>query len=130
MDTLVPDGKNRRRSCRRPPKYGEYVLCSKAGAAADDNLALALLDVSEGGLRVLLSEPLSRGQGTRVTLGGADRSEPVTLPATVVWCVDAPAGGYCVGLQLQPQLSEDDLSSLTGNGAAGELASVGMAGRV
>ena len=57
------------RLCRRRPARGRVrVVCQKGAMGLGVNLAVALLDVSESGARLILSGPLQRGQEVSLTL--------------------------------------------------------------
>jgi len=73
----------------------------------------AVLDVSEGGIRLLVSAPLPKGQDVEVTLEAPGGRPPVTLRAEVVWSVPTADGRCCVGARLRAPLSPPDLQALT-----------------
>jgi hypothetical protein len=73
----------------------------------------AVLDVSEGGIRLLVSAPLQQGQEVEVTLEAPGGRPPVTLRAEVVWSVATADGRCCAGARLLAPLSPRDLQALT-----------------
>jgi hypothetical protein len=73
----------------------------------------SVLDVCEGGIRLLVSAPLQKGQDVEVTLEPPGGRPPVTLRAEVVWSVPTADGRCCVGARLQTPLSPHALQALT-----------------
>src|SRR5262249_51451372 len=73
----------------------------------------AVLDVSEGGIRLLVSAPLAQGQDVEVALEPPGGGPAVTVRAEVVWSVPTADGRCCVGAQLRAPLSPPDLQALT-----------------
>jgi hypothetical protein len=75
------------------------------------DVALALLDLSENGARLVIREALAPGQRVYLVLEG-----PVGRPArrqgAVAWSVAAADGTYCVGVKLLRRLGEEELRSL------------------
>jgi hypothetical protein len=72
-----------------------------------------VLDLSEGGIRLLLSAALAKGRGFEVTLEAPGGPPPVTVRAEVVWAVPTADGRCRVGARLQAPLSPRDLQALT-----------------
>jgi Tfp pilus assembly protein PilZ len=77
------------------------------------NLAVALLDVSETGVRLVLREPLERGQDVEITLLGLGHLRPVKVLGSVVWCVATDNQQHCVGVQFNHRLKYADFQHLT-----------------
>ena len=67
---------NSRKSPRRPPRGATKVVCRKGTLGLGPNLGVRLLDVSEGGVRLLVKTELVKGDGVEVVLvppaGGKD----------------------------------------------------------
>jgi hypothetical protein len=110
----VPDAsqKNRRRGQRRKPKHATQTQCFKGALGLGPNVALAALDVSEQGARLVLKEPLEPGQQAQIHLSGLGYRRPLKVLATVVWVVPAADGTYCVGLRFDKSLRYADLQLL------------------
>jgi hypothetical protein len=85
----------------------------RPGQGAPDPGA-AVLDLSEGGIRLLLSAPLPKGQDFEVALEAPGGGPPVTVRAEVVWSVPTADGRCCVGARLRAPLSPRDLQALAG----------------
>jgi hypothetical protein len=111
MDT-PPSTPNRRLSRRQQPKRTTKVTCRLGAAGTGPNLATALLDVSETGLRVLVKSALEAGTQVEITLESLWQRQPLRLPAAVVWCLATADGKQCAGLKFQKRLSYADFQSL------------------
>lgn len=105
--------KNRRRSPRRPAKLSLRVTCRPSGSYAGKNLALCLLDVSETGVRILLTRELEPGQEVSVTVDSPNHAKALKLVADVVWSLEAADGNHCVGLRFHKRLSPTDVTRFT-----------------
>jgi hypothetical protein len=103
---------NRRGDRRQSVKRSARAACRKGGLGLGPNLAASLLDVSQTGSRLVVTAPLEKGQQVEVTLEGIGGRRPVKLLASVVWCVPAADGNYCVGCTFEKRVSYLDLSSL------------------
>ena len=75
------------------------------------DLALGLVDVSEGGAQVRLACPLLPGEQVQVALWPPRGLRPVRLPATVRWCRTID-GVVLAGVRLSERLSLRDVSKL------------------
>ena len=94
----------RRRTRRYAPKGGMKVTCRKRAPGPGPNLALSVLDVSEGGTRLVLGEPLEPGQEVEVILQPAGYARGFKASGRVVWCVEVAAGGHAAGVAFDQRL--------------------------
>jgi hypothetical protein len=76
------------------------------------NIGVSVLDISETGARLVLKEALPVGHTFEITLEPAS-CKPLKTPATVVWCVPAADGTFCVGARFQKNISYSDLTLLS-----------------
>src|SRR4051812_50879 len=74
---------DRRASPRRVPRVGVAIRLRRPGG---DNLALLLVNLSLGGLRVNVSEALAKGETVEVVLHAFGIPEPIRTDAEVIWC--------------------------------------------
>jgi hypothetical protein len=81
-----PTPQSNRRSGRRPPRGRGGVVCRKGSLDLGADLALALLEVSQIGACLALSEPLEPGQEVSLTFEAACSGRQFRLLAHVVWC--------------------------------------------
>ena len=99
-----PPVRDRRRTRRYAPKGGMQVTCRKGAPGLGANLALSVLDVSEGGTRLVLGEPLEPGQEVEVILQPAGYAKGFKASGRVVWCVEVAAGGHAAGVAFDQRL--------------------------
>ena len=76
------------------------------------NLALTLLDVSETGARLVVKEPITRGQEIELGLLAPGCVREYALSGVIVWAVATASGAHCVGVQFQKRLSYSALQDL------------------
>jgi hypothetical protein len=91
------ESSDRRRSSRKPPRAGAEVACRPEPVTIGPNLALAVLDLSADGIRLLVKAPLETGQKIEVDLEGIGYCRPLKLAAEVVWSLPTADGNWCVG---------------------------------
>ena len=103
-----PPGRNRRLNRRRPAKHRVKVVCRANAMDLGPNLALAVLDVSETGMRLMVKDLLRPGREVSVSLEGQSIRRPLLRVADVAWCVPAADGAYCLGVSFQKRLSYRD----------------------
>jgi hypothetical protein len=101
--------RNRRLAHRRRPKIRIKVTCRKGGLDLGANLAVALLDVSESGARILVKEAMPINQEASVSLESPSHTRPVFRLGNVIWSVPAAEGGHCVGINFHKYLTYKDL---------------------
>src|SRR5262245_32143276 len=100
-----------RRTPRLSPRDATHVEVFRAPDGMGPNLATALLDVSECGARLILSERLPEGHVLGVALYGPQRLLPVACAATVVWSREE-AGGFVTGVKFARSAGEDNLAAV------------------
>lgn len=105
--------RNRRVNRRHQPKHSTKAVCLRGNLGLGRNIALSVLDVSERGVRLMVREELKPGHEVEVSLEGVSVQRPVKRVATVVWCVAAEDGTYCVGVRFEKLLGFADWQSLT-----------------
>jgi len=113
MNLPASSNKNRRQSIRRTPKGKPRVTCLKGSMGLGRNIGEAVLDLSETGVRLIVTIPLEVRQEIEVTLQGAVQPSPVKLLANVVWCVPTADNHYCVGARFQKYLNYAEFGRLT-----------------
>jgi hypothetical protein len=109
---VVPDSAALRSSPRFVPHVRSKVTCYTGPCGLGMNVARALLDVSQTGARLLVTQELTAGREVEVGLLGAGQTRRTIRAAHVVWCVATAEGGFCVGLRFQKPLAEADLQLL------------------
>jgi len=94
----TPKGGERRVVHRYRAKETARGSCRECAGGAGPDLALSLLDLSEEGAGLLLSEPLGCGQLVLVGLQAAEWAEEVRVPGMIVWAIDDHAGRWRTGV--------------------------------
>jgi hypothetical protein len=102
---------NKRRTRRQSPKGNVRVRACKNALGLGANIGVAILDISETGVRLLLKENLPAGHAFEVTLEPIS-CKPVKVLAEVVWSIAAADGTFCVGASFQKSISYSDLTLL------------------
>jgi hypothetical protein len=105
----LPD--NRRAFARRSANGKVSVTCHKGTAAEGPDLAIALGDVSESGLRLRVKEPLPKWQDVTIGLAG-NGDRPLQLTGTVVWSEPADEA-FLVGIHLAKQIPASEIQQVT-----------------
>ena len=103
---------NRRASRRMPPRGNVKVLCRKGGLDLGVNLTLAVLDVSETGVRLVLTEPLSVAQEVSLTFTSSGSGRLIKRLANVAWVVKTADETFAAGLRFQKNLGYAELDHL------------------
>jgi len=78
------------------------------------DLTLAVLDISEGGIRLLLKGPLGKGEQIELSLDDTGQVEVFHIGAEVVWAQPTRGGRYTVGLRFLCGLRLSELRQLVG----------------
>jgi hypothetical protein len=108
-----PKKKNRRLFPRRSAIPKVKVTCRTNVLDMGPNVAVAVLDVSETGVRLLVNVPLQVGQEVLLGMEGAAHPRPVMRQGKVVWCVQVTEGGHCAGIRLEKDLKGEDVEKVT-----------------
>jgi hypothetical protein len=88
---------DRRRAPRRRPKPTTAVTCRDDAFLVGPNLAVAVLDISAHGIRLIVRAALEKGQSIDLDLDGIGYCRPIQLSAKVVWSVPTADGNWCIG---------------------------------
>jgi hypothetical protein len=114
MSSPEPPRRQERRSDRRRAiKRSITVSCRKGSLGLGPNLAVALLDLSEGGVRLTVKEPLEHGQEIEIELTAPGQGRPLRLLATIVWAIAAADGTHAIGARFHRRMAYADLQRLT-----------------
>jgi hypothetical protein len=111
-----PKPSNRRAFLRRTAKRSSKASCRKGSLGLGPDVAIRVLDLSEGGLRLLVKAPLTVGQDVEIGLLAPGGIREVLRTAKVVWSVPTASGEHCVGVQFEKHLEYAmliDLSSIS-----------------
>lgn len=104
--------RNSRRHRRQPPKQSTKVRAFRNALGLGPNIASEVLDLSESGVRLLLTENLRAGTEFEVSLESAAH-KPVRVLAQIVWSVATAQGLFVVGASFQKALPYATLQALS-----------------
>jgi hypothetical protein len=95
---------DRRVADRRPARPGSRVEVRRGQLGMSPDVALRLLDVSEGGAQVRVKCALRPGEQVEVALWPPADVQSVRGPAVVCWCLPTATGEFRVGLRLRRRM--------------------------
>jgi hypothetical protein len=95
---------DRRVNDRRKARAGSRVEVRRGALGMSPDLALKLVDVSEGGVQARLVASARAGEQVEVALWPPGKGHSVRGPAVVCWCLPTPTGEFRVGLRLRRRL--------------------------
>jgi PilZ domain len=104
---------NHRLDRRRPTQGKPKISCHRGTMWLGKNLGVSLINASEGGLALVVTEAMSRGQMVTLTVEGRSHPRPVKLSGKITWCAPQADGTFQVGVELEKRLSGQDLMRLT-----------------
>src|SRR5438270_13804568 len=96
---------NRRASLRKPARRTVKLRCRRGALGMGADLALGFLDISEGGVQLVLKEPLPIGAEVEVQFEGQGLRSPIKRVADIRWMLPIEGGGWCAGVRFQKPLS-------------------------
>jgi PilZ domain len=103
-----------RRTCPRMRARGSaWATCRRGNRDRGPDIALGLVDVSEGGVRLLLHSRVAPGEVVSISLLSRAEPVPIQRTATVRWCVEAGHGSYGAGIEFDRRLKATEVQSLS-----------------
>ena len=103
---------NRRRSQRRKVRTTVKMQCRKGGHGLGPNLASSLLDISESGTRLIITQPLEVMGEVEIIINGYGMKGSIKRLGNVRWQVKLENGQFCVGVEFQKSLDYRDCQNL------------------
>jgi len=100
-----------RRFRRLGPRLATHAQAFRDPAGAGPDIAVRLLDLSVGGVRLLLSEKLLAGHAMGLILHGP-RVPPLACVVRVAWSAEGEAGGFVTGAEFSRPAGEDIIAAL------------------
>ena len=107
-----PSRPNLRRARRQIAKGSTKARAFRNWLGLGPNIGVRVLDISETGVRLVVSEEMALGREFELELEGPG-SRPLKMLANVVWCIKTENGGYCIGACFQKVLPYATLGALT-----------------
>jgi hypothetical protein len=97
---------DRRASRRRPPRDWVRIECRKGAHGLGRNIGKQFLDLSETGVRLLVSAELQVGDEAEIILTGVGSlNKPLKRVGKVIWAFKTDEDLYCVGLRFAKPLA-------------------------
>ncbi|HEV3263293.1 MAG TPA: PilZ domain-containing protein [Gemmataceae bacterium] len=104
MNANTAPDTNRRSAPRRQPKKASKFVCRRGKLGLGPNIAVALLDVSENGIRLIAKTPLEPDTDMEIGLQPIGAHRPTLVIARVMWCIPLADGNHCVGARFEKLL--------------------------
>jgi hypothetical protein len=96
--------KNRRQSQRRRTRTSVRIQCRKGSHGLGTNVASAVLDTSESGIRLIVAQPLEPMSEVEIIFDSHGMSASIKRLGKVCWQVKLENGQFCIGVQFQKKL--------------------------
>jgi hypothetical protein len=112
-NTSDPAQANRRKSPRRRPRSAVRVECRKGSSGFGANVVAAVLDVSDTGVRVVLTQAFDPSTEVEILIAGYGLKEPLKRLGNVRWNVKTESGQFCTGIEFQKRLVYRDWQNLS-----------------
>ena len=103
---------NRRRSQRRRARTTVKVHCRKGSHGLGPDLASKVLDISDTGARLIITQSLEVMAEVEIIINGYGMKEPIKRLGNVRWQVKLESGQFCVGIEFQKSLVYRDWQNL------------------
>jgi len=100
---------DRRSSPRCAAEAETKVICRRGTPGPEENLALLVLDISQGGVRLVTREHLEEGEEVVVCLLPPNCTREYHLPGRVAWCLDVADGSHVAGVRFDRRLSDAEV---------------------
>jgi len=96
---------------RKPAKSGVRVQCRRGQLGLGADVAVAVVDISDTGMCVVVKAALTKGEDAEVILAGVGRQKPLKLACEVRWCVPDGAAGFRAGLRFRKRIPYAEMDS-------------------
>src|ERR1700730_15869878 len=93
--------RERRQYPRMTPRSTVRVEYRQSPFGQRTSLAVQFLNISQGGMCIVVPEALASKEDLEVSILGANPSKPITCVARVCWTAPLENGNFCVGLEFQ-----------------------------
>lgn len=112
MNETKPPQSNRRRSRRAPTRSNVKMQCRKGALGLGPNLTLRVLDVSDTGVRLVVSQGIDPPSDVEIIIEGYGLRGNIKRMGTVRWQVKLDSGEFCIGIEFQKPLPHRDWHSI------------------
>ena len=104
--------KNRRRSRRGIARSNLRLECRKGSYGLGPNLTSKVLDVSDTGARIVVTQPIDVLGEVEIIVNGYGMKGMIKRLGNIRWQVKLETGEYCVGVEFQKCLPYRDWQNL------------------
>ena len=106
------DVKNRRTWPRKTPRTSAKVECRRGTLGLGPNLGVAFLDISEAGVRLIVSASFEVGEEVEVVIRDYGQRSAIKRVGAVCWCLPLQDGRFCVGLKFEKWVPFSEIRQL------------------
>jgi hypothetical protein len=103
---------DRRSSSRRPPRGTVAIEVRKGSLGLGRDLAVLALDISEGGVRVIISGEIERGSEVEVRISAFGLQKQLKSLGVVRWVMPLDDDYFCIGVQFDKRLPHSNVTTL------------------
>ncbi len=114
-NTVQSSQANRRSSRRLSTRRTATIEICKGALGLGKNIAVQLLDISEGGVRAIVSSELLNKQEVEVTLSGYGVRKSIKRLSAVSWVHKLETGEFAVGIHFDKALAFKDVATFSTN---------------
>lgn len=109
---LQPAQSNRRKSPRRRPRSAVKIECRKGTTGLGNNLIATVLDVSDTGVRAVLTQELAPRAEVEIIITSFSVKETIKRVGVIRWQVKMENGQFCTGIEFHKRLVYRDWQNL------------------
>jgi len=102
---------NRRSSKRMAARTSVAIEIRKGAMGLGANLAGQFLDISEGGVRVVLKSELPKQTEVEITLSGHGIRKPIKRMAKVCWAMKLESGQFVMGFLFDKRIPFQEVAN-------------------
>jgi PilZ domain len=110
--TLEAKQRNRRRSQRRRPRNSVKLQCRKGAHGLGADTALSVLDISDTGVRLVVSQEFVPGAEVEIIITGYGMKQPIKRLGVLRWQLKLENGTFCTGVEFQKRIDYRDWQNL------------------
>jgi hypothetical protein len=110
--------RDRRKYLRKTPARTVKVEFRRRSFASGERLAVQVLNISEGGLCIVVPEAVPSKEELEVSILRASQSKPITCLAKVCWSVPMDDGTFCAGLKFRKKLLFEEVLQIASQARA------------
>jgi hypothetical protein len=103
---------NRRGTQRRKPRTSIKVECRKGSTGLGPNIAGPILDLSDSGIRLIVTQALALKAEVEIVISGYGMRDTIRRLGYVRWQVTLENGQFCMGVEFQKRLAYRDCAML------------------